>query len=202
MSAAPAPIGVIAFDGRALADPVRIRAAAGRLATAQEDGHHVVAVLSAMGDATEELLRLAHDVSPSPLPRELDLLVTTGARISCALTAMALIDLGRRAVSLTGSQAGIVTDGEHGSATILEVRPHRIERELLVGAIVLVANHQGVSTRAEVTALEQANAGATAVALASALGAHRCELVAGDPTGAGIDLVGVHAGSLPLQHAM
>ena len=202
MSAGSAPIAVIAFDGRALADPVRIRAAAGRLAATQEDGHHVVAVLSAMGDATGELLRLAHDVSPAPLPRELDLLVTPGARISCALTAMALIDLGRRAVSLTGSQAGVVTDGAHGSATILEVRPHRIERELLVGAIVLVANHQGVSTAAEVTALEQADAGATAIALASALGAARCELVAGDPTGVAIDLVGTRADALPLQHAM
>jgi aspartate kinase len=202
VSTATAPVVVIAFDGRALADPRRIRTAAARLASAQEDGNHVVAVLSAMGDATDELLRLAHDVSPAPLPRELDLLVTTGARISCALTAMALIDLGRRAVSLTGSQAGIVTDEAHGSATILEVRPHRIERELLVGAIVLVANHQGVSTASEVTALEQANAGATATAIAAALGAGRCELVAGDPSVEGIDLGSSPVDPLRLQHAM
>lgn len=202
ITAAGSQVAVVAFDGRALADPPRIRSAADRLARLQEDGHHVVSVLSAMGGTTDELLELARAVSPTPLPRELDLLVTTGARISCALTAMALIDVGRRAVSLTGSQAGIVTDGEHGAATIVEVRPHRIERELLTGAIVLVANHQGVSTSSEVTALGHADATAAAVAIASALGASRCELVAGSPDAPGVALDSSTPPGLRLQHAV
>jgi aspartate kinase len=195
-------VAVIAFDASALADPGRVRITAERLAATQDDGHQVVAVLSAMGGATEELLSLARDVSPRPLPRELDLLVTTGARISCALTAMALIDLGRRAVSLTGSQAGVVTDGAHGAATIVDVRPHRIERELLVGAIVLVAGHQGVSGASEVTALRPSDASATAIALGATLGAVRCELVAGDPRAPAVPLSTADAGALRLQHAV
>ncbi|MDH4176466.1 MAG: hypothetical protein OEW31_00550 [Thermoleophilia bacterium] len=202
MSSAAADVAVLAFDGPALADPTRIRAVARRLADLHEGGEAVVAVLPAMGEATGELLRLAHAVSPEPLPRELDLLVTTGARISCALTAMALIDLGRRAVSLTGSQAGIVTDGEHGAARIVEVRPHRVERELLTGAIVLVAGHQGVSLAAEVTSLALDAPGATAAALAGALGASRCELVAGEPRAEAIPLAPADAGALRLQHAV
>jgi aspartate kinase len=202
ITAAGSRLAVIALDAEALADAARTRTCAERLAATQEDGHQVVAVLAAMRGATEELTRLAHDVSPRPLPRELDLLVTTAARISCALMAMALIDLGRRAVSLTGSQAGIVTDGEHGSATILDVRPHRIERELLVGAIVLVAGHQGVSTTAEVTALRSSDASATAIALAAALGAARCELVAGDPHAVAVPLAVAGDGARRLQQAV
>ena len=173
------PVVVIAFDGAALSSPARVRAAARRLAATRDEPAAVVGVLSAMGDAGDDLLDLAHRVSPTPDPRELDLLVSTGERITSALCAMALLDLGRRAVSLTGSQAGIVTDGVHGAATIVDVRPDRIRSELGAGAIVLVAGFQGVSTRSEVTTI-RGGAPASAVALARALGARRCELVAGD----------------------
>ncbi len=203
ITTAGSQVAVVAFDSPALADPPRVRAVAERLAGLQEDGHHVVSVLSAMGGATEELFALARAVSPAPLPRELDLLVTTGARISCALTAMALVDLGRRAVSLTGSQAGVVTDCEHGGgASIVQVRPHRIERELLTGAIVLVANHQGVSTASEVTALGHADPSATAVAITSALGASHCELVVGSPDAPAIALDVADTRALRLQQVV
>ncbi len=136
----------------------------------------VVAVLSAMGSSTDELLALAREVSPRPHERELDMLVSVGERISCALAAMALIDLGQDAISLTGSQAGIVTDTAHGKAKIVEVRARRIHEALDRGAIVLVAGFQGVSLDAEVTTLGRGGSDTTAVALAAALGASACEI--------------------------
>jgi aspartate kinase len=171
------PVAVTAFDGGALGTPERVREAARRLALAHDEPVAVVGVLSAMGGTTDDLLRLAATVSPTPHPRELDMLVSTGERISCALCAMALLDLGKRAVSLTGSQAGIVTDATHGAATIVDVRPERIRSELAAGAIVLVAGFQGVSPGFEVTTLGPGGTRATAVALAAALGAGRCEVV-------------------------
>jgi aspartate kinase len=176
--AAPKPAGLVVmkFGGTSVAGPERLQAVARRLVAAHEDGRRVVAVLSAMGRTTDELLDLARDVSARPHPRELDLLISSGERISCALCAMAVIDLGRAAVSLTGSQAGIVTDTVHGKAKIVEVRAKRIHEALDRGAIVLVAGFQGVSTDSEVTTLGRGGSDTTAVALASALGAEACEI--------------------------
>jgi aspartate kinase len=164
------------FGGTSVADPERLKAVARRLVAARENGNRVVGVLSAMGQATDDLLELAHEVSPVPDPRELDMLISVGERISCALAAMAIIDLGRHAISFTGSQAGIVTDTQHGQAKILEVRARRIHEALDSGAIVLVAGFQGVSTAFEVTTLGRGGSDATAAALAAALDADVCEI--------------------------
>jgi aspartate kinase len=160
---------VMKFGGTSVGDPERIADVAARLSAAHETGHRVVGVLSAMGDTTDELLRLAYEVSARPHERELDLLVSVGERVSCALAAMALIERGYDAVSLTGSQAGIVTDTAHGKAKIVEVRSRRIHDALDRGAIVLVAGFQGVSTDLEVTTLGRGGSDTTAVALAAAL---------------------------------
>jgi aspartate kinase len=129
-----------------------------------------------MGHTTDELLELAQQVSATPHPRELDMLVSVGERISCALAAMVIHDLGHEAISLTGSQAGIVTDTVHGKAKIVEVRARRIHEALDEGTIVLVAGFQGVSTAFEVTTLGRGGSDTTAVALAAALGADHCEI--------------------------
>ena len=121
---------VLKFGGTSVAGPERLRSVAKRLVAAHEDGNRVVAVLSAMGATTDELVALAHQVSVRPDPRELDMLISVGERISCALAAMAINDLGHRAVSLTGSQAGIVTDTKHGKAKIVDVRAKRIHESL------------------------------------------------------------------------
>jgi aspartate kinase len=173
----PTGVLVMRFGEHALADVDGIHAVAQKLVAAHEAGHGVVGVLGAMGSTTSELLELARDVSPRPHERELDLLVSVGERASCALTAMAIVDLGHDAVSLTGSQAGIVTDSAHGRARIVEVRPQRVQEALERGAIVLVAAFQGVSTDSEVTTLGPGGRDATAVALAAALGADACELL-------------------------
>jgi aspartate kinase len=165
---------VMKFGGTSVADTERISAVAERLAAARDAGGRVVGVLSAMGGTTDDLLRLAHEVSPRPHERELDLLVSAGERVSCALAAMALIDRGYDSISLTGSQAGIVTDTAHGKAKIVEVRSTRIHEALDRGAIVLVAGFQGVSTELEVTTLGRGGSDTTAVALAAALGADEC----------------------------
>ena len=164
------------FGGTSVAGPERLKAVARRLVAAREQGHEVVGVLSAMGKATDDLIALAHEVSPLPAERELDMLLSVGERISCALAAMAIHDLGHQAISLTGSQAGIVTDTAHGSAKILEVRAERIHKALAGGEIVLVAGFQGVSTALEVTTLGRGGSDTTAVALAAALGADVCEI--------------------------
>jgi aspartate kinase len=156
-------------------DTQRIKEVARRLVAARQAGRRVVGVLSAMGDTTDELIRLASEMSPHPHPREYDMLVSVGERISNALCAMAIRDLGNEAVSLTGSQAGIVTDTFHGKAKIVEVRARRLHAELDRGQIVLVAGFQGVSTDLEVTTLGRGGSDATAVALAAALGG-ACEI--------------------------
>jgi aspartate kinase len=175
---APARAGtvVMKFGGTSVADTGRIKAVARRLAAAREAGNRVVAVLSAMGDTTDELLRLAGEVSPQPAPRELDMLISVGERVSCALAAMAIHDLGHEAISLTGSQAGIVTDTMHGKAKIVDVRARRIHEALDDDRIVLVAGFQGVSTAYDVTTLGRGGSNLTAVALAAALGADGCEM--------------------------
>src|SRR5919202_387806 len=150
--------------------------AAGRIVRAKEHGRHVVAVLSARGATTDELIAMAEEVSPRPDPREMDMLLSTGERISCALCAMAINDLGHRAISLTGSQAGIVTDTSHTKARILDVRADRIRQALDEDHIVLVAGFQGVSTAKDVTTLGRGGSDTTAVALAAAVGAEVCEI--------------------------
>jgi aspartate kinase len=167
---------VMKFGGTSVADPEKIRRVAARLVATKRAGARVVAVVSAMGYHTDELVDLAHQVSPQPKPRELDMLISVGERISCALVAMAISDLGTDAVSLTGSQAGIVTDTAHGKAKIVEVKAHRIHRALDDDSIVLVAGFQGVSTEYDVTTLGRGGSDTTAVALASRLGADACEI--------------------------
>ena len=167
---------VMKFGGTSVADAEKLKSVARRLVAARESGARVVAVLSAMGRTTDELLDLARQISDTPDPRELDMLVSVGERISCALCAMAIHDLGHEAISLTGSQAGIVTDTVHGKAKIVDVRARRINEALDRDEIVLVAGFQGVSSEHEVTTLGRGGSDTTAVALASALGAHVCEI--------------------------
>jgi aspartate kinase len=177
-AASPARAGTIVmkFGGTSVGDPDKIRAVARRIAAARERGSRVVAVLSAMGQTTDELVALARRVSARPKPRELDMLISVGERISCALAAMAIHDLGLEAISLTGSQAGIVTDTVHGRAKIVDVRARRINEALDRGQIVLVAGFQGVSTDYDITTLGRGGSDTTAVALAAALGAESCDI--------------------------
>jgi aspartate kinase len=167
---------VMKFGGTSVADPERLKAVARRIVAAREAGTRVVAVLSAMGKTTDDLIDLAHRVSPLPEPRELDMLISVGERISVALAAMAINDLGHEAISLTGSQAGIVTDTVHGKAKIVDIRGQRIHEALDQDKIVLVAGFQGVSTGKEITTLGRGGSDTTAVALAVALGAEACEI--------------------------
>jgi aspartate kinase len=170
------PTIVMKFGGTSVADAERIKRAARRIVAQRERGNRVVAVLSARGKTTDELIAAAEEVSSFPDPRELDMLLSTGERISCALCAMAINDLGHRAISLTGSQAGIVTDTSHTRARILDVRADRIREGLDNDQIVLVAGFQGVSTSRDVTTLGRGGSDTTAVAVAAALGAEVCEI--------------------------
>jgi aspartate kinase len=167
---------VMKFGGTSVGDPALLQAVAQRIVSAKESGGRVVAVLSAMGDTTDELVELAHRISRRPKPRAMDMLISVGERISCALAEMAIEDLGHEAISLTGSQAGIVTDTMHTKAKIVEVRAQRIHSALDEGKIVLVAGFQGVSTVHEITTLGRGGSDTTAVALAAALGADSCEI--------------------------
>ena len=168
---------VMKFGGTSVADAERIKRAARRIVDKRELGNRVVAVLSARGKTTDELIAMAEEVSEAPDPREMDMLLSSGERISCALCAIAINDLGHRAISLTGSQAGIVTDESHTKARILDVRADRIKQALEEDSIVLVAGFQGVSSTARnVTTLGRGGSDTTAVAVAAALGAEVCEI--------------------------
>ncbi|MDQ3849315.1 MAG: aspartate kinase [Actinomycetota bacterium] len=167
---------VMKFGGTSVADAERLKRAARRIVAKREAGNRVVAVLSARGKTTDALVAEALEISPHPDPREMDMLLSTGERQSCALCAMAINDLGHRALSLTGSQAGIVTDTSHTKARILEVRADRIRDALDDDSIVLVAGFQGVSTARDVTTLGRGGSDTTAVALAAAIGAEVCEI--------------------------
>jgi aspartate kinase len=169
-------IVVMKFGGTSVADAQRIKRAARRIVEKREAGYGVVAVLSARGKTTDELISMAEEVSSAPDPREMDMLLSTGERISCALCAMAINDLGHRAISLTGSQAGIVTDESHTKARIIDVRADRVRAALERDHIVLVAGFQGVSTADDVTTLGRGGSDTTAVAVAAALGARECEI--------------------------
>jgi aspartate kinase len=167
---------VMKFGGTSVADAARLKRAAARIVEKRESGTRVVAVLSARGKETDRLIADAFEVSPNPDPREMDMLLSTGERVSCALCAMAINDLGHRAISLTGSQAGIVTDTSHTKARILDVRADRIRDALEEDNIVLVAGFQGVSTAKDVTTLGRGGSDTTAVALAAAIEADVCEI--------------------------
>ncbi|MBI4544882.1 MAG: aspartate kinase [Gemmatimonadetes bacterium] len=167
------------FGGTSVRSPERIREVAERIARERQAGHRLVVVVSAMGHTTDRLLELAHAVSPAPRrrhARELDMLLTAGERISMALLAMALRERGIEAVSLTGSQAAIITDSRHTGARIEEVRAGRVRDELARERVVIVAGFQGVSRNREVTTLGRGGSDITAVALAAALGAERCDI--------------------------
>ena len=165
------------YGGSSVADAASIKRVARRIVDTKKAGHDVVVVVSAMGDSTDELLDLAEQVSPLPPARELDMLLTAGERISMALVAMAISDLGAEARSYTGSQAGLITDSAHGAARIIDVTPGRIQEAIRDGAIPIVAGFQGVSQDTkDVTTLGRGGSDTTAVALAAALDAEVCEI--------------------------
>ena len=165
------------FGGSSVADADKIRNVAERIAAVKEGGDEVLAVVSARGKTTDGLVDLAYEISDRPDPREMDMLLSTGERISCALMAMALHDLGHDAISFTGSQAGILTDDSHTKAKILEIRADRLRAAIDGGNIALVAGFQGVSAdNHNVTTLGRGGSDTTAVALAGALRADYCEI--------------------------
>ena len=165
------------YGGSSVADATGIKRVAQRIVATRKAGHDVVVVVSAMGDTTDELRDLAEQVTPLPPPRELDMLLTAGERISMALLAMAIAQLGHKAQSFTGSQAGVITDSAHGKAKIIDITPGRIENALKDDAIAIVAGFQGVSQDTkDITTLGRGASDTTAVALAAALGAEVCEI--------------------------
>jgi len=164
------------YGGTSVAGPEEIKRVAARIVKTAEAGNKVCAVVSAMGHTTDELIQLAALVTSDPHPRELDVLLTSGERISMALVSMAINDLGHEAISLTGSQAGIVTDTSHGRARIVEMRRGRVHEALDSGQIAIVAGFQGVSTTRDITTLGRGGSDTTAVALAASLHAEVCEI--------------------------
>ena len=167
------------YGGSSVADVEKIGRVADKVAAARRAGHDVVVVVSAMGKTTDELLALARSAATDgkdPPRRELDMLVSTGERVTMALLSIAIHSRGCDAISFTGSQSGIITNDRHFDARIIEVRPHRIEDELARGRVVIVAGYQGMSYRREITTLGRGGSDTTAVALAAALGAERCEI--------------------------
>jgi len=165
------------FGGSSVATAESIKRVAKRIVETRKAGNEVVVAVSAMGDTTDELIDLAHEVTPIPAPRELDMLLTAGERISMALLAMAIKSMGYDARSFTGSQAGMITDAQHGSARIVDVTPGRIQDALTEGAIAIVAGFQGFSRESrDITTLGRGGSDTTAVALAAALGAEVCEI--------------------------
>ena len=172
----PVALIVQKYGGTSVADPDRMRAVAENVAFTRRHGNDVVVVPSAMGKTTDNLIKLANDVSNTQPGREMDMLITTGERISMSLLCMALADLGIEAVSFTGSQAGIITDSTHTKAKILEVKGDRVREGLAAGKVCVVAGFQGISTGKEITSLGRGGSDTTAVALAAALGADSCEI--------------------------
>jgi aspartate kinase len=164
------------YGGTSVGDPDRIKAVADHIARTARAGNRVIVTVSAMGKTTDDLVRLASDVASDPSGRELDMLLTAGERISMALVAMAVNDLGVKAVSFTGSQAGIVTDTEHGNAKIVEIKGDRIGEALDRAHVAVVAGFQGVSTAKEIVTLGRGASDLTAVALAARFGAEACEI--------------------------
>jgi aspartate kinase len=170
------PIIVQKYGGSSVSNVQRIKAVAARIVRAKRQGNKVVVVVSAMADTTDDLTALARQISADPPRREMDMLLTTGERISMALLAMAIHELGEKAVSFTGSQVGIITDSSHTRAKILEIKPERLQTALENDSIVIVAGFQGVSLAKEITTLGRGGSDTTAVALAVALEADACEI--------------------------
>ena len=164
------------YGGSSVADVHKLRQVAERIMRSRRQGHDVVVVVSAMGDTTDDLLKMAKQVSANPDRRELDMLLSAGERISMALLSMAIRELGGDAISFTGSQSGIITNDRHVDARIIEVRPFRVQDELASGRVVVIAGFQGVSYRKEVTTLGRGGSDTTAVAMAAALNAEYCEI--------------------------
>lgn len=164
------------FGGSSVSDIDKIKAVARRVVATREAGNDLVVVVSAMGDTTDDLLDMAKKINPAPSRRELDMLLSVGERISMALLSMAVHAHGHKAISLTGSQCGIITTDSHSNARIMDVRPFRVQDELEKGHIVIVAGYQGTSYRREVTTLGRGGSDTTAVALAAALNAEACEI--------------------------
>ena len=164
------------YGGTSVGDAERIRAVAEHVARTRQAGNEVVVVVSAMGKFTDDLIRLAGEISQTPPPRELDMLLTAGERISMALVSMALAQLNVESASFTGSQAGIITDTDHTRAKILEIHPDRIRAALDAGLVPVIAGFQGVSVEQNITTLGRGGSDVTAVAIASALNADVCEI--------------------------
>jgi aspartate kinase len=170
------PVIVQKYGGTSVGSVERIQAVADRVVRAREEGNDVVVIVSAMGDTTDDLMSMARRIAPVPEPRELDMLLTAGERIAMSLLGIAINARGCRAASYTGSQAGIITDTQHGAAKIVEIRPKRIAEALGAGNVVIVAGFQGLSSQYEITTLGRGGSDTTAVAMAAALGAEVCEI--------------------------
>jgi aspartate kinase len=170
------PIVVQKYGGTSVDGVDRLRVVADRVVEARDGGNDVIVVVSAMGQTTDDLARMAKDISPEPDPREMDMLLTAGERIAMALLGIAINARGCRAASYTGSQAGIITDTAHGQAKIIEIRPKRILEALDAGNVVIIAGFQGLSSAYEITTLGRGGSDLTAVAMAAAVGAEVCEI--------------------------
>ncbi|MFC2103047.1 aspartate kinase [Bacteroidota bacterium] len=171
-------MGVIVqkYGGSSLADIDKLKTIAGMIASVKKSGNDVVAVVSAMGKTTNSLISLAKEISPNPSKREMDMLLSTGERTTMALLCIALNELGIEAISLTGSQAGIITNDRHNDARVIEVRPIRVKDELDKGKVIVIGGFQGVSYKRDITTLGRGGSDTSAVALAAALSAERCEI--------------------------
>ncbi len=170
------PIIVQKYGGTSVDGVDRLRVVADRVVRARDAGNDVIVVVSAMGQTTDDLARMAKDIAPDPDPREMDMLLTAGERIAMALLGIAINERGCRAASYTGSQAGIITDTAHGQAKIIEIRPKRILEALDAGNVVIIAGFQGLSSAYEITTLGRGGSDLTAVAMAAAVGAEVCEI--------------------------
>ena len=170
------PIVVQKYGGTSVDGVDRLRVVADRVVEARDAGNDVIVVVSAMGQTTDDLARMAKDIAPEPDPREMDMLLTAGERIAMALLGIAINARGCRAASYTGSQAGIITDTAHGQAKIIEIRPKRILEALEAGNVVIIAGFQGLSSAYEITTLGRGGSDLTAVAMAAAVGAEVCEI--------------------------
>jgi aspartate kinase len=170
------PIVVQKYGGTSVGSVEQIEAVADRVVRTREDGNDVIVVVSAMGDSTDELMSMARRITELPDPRELDMLLTAGERIAMSLLGIAIIARGCKAASYTGSQAGIITDTQHGAAKIVEIRPKRVQEALEAGTVVVLAGFQGLSSQYEITTLGRGGSDLTAVAMAGAVGAEVCEI--------------------------
>jgi aspartate kinase len=164
------------YGGSSVADPEKIKKIASMVAAVQKEGFGIAVVVSAMGKTTNSLIELAHSVSSDPAKREMDMLLSAGERITMSLLCMALNDLGVDAISLTGSQSGIITNDRHTDARVIEVRPIRVQDEMAKGKVVVIGGFQGVSYKRDITTLGRGGSDTSAVALAAALNAERCEI--------------------------